>query len=653
LDGRSDVYALAAMLYEMLTGDPPFQGSTAQAVLARILTEKPTSVTQVRDATPYNVATAVDKALSKLPADRFASASQFVEALKRSDVTPPTGVQASASVDTATPSTERQSPANRAVLAAATMVFIAVAAVVGRMTAPTPEPQVVRATLSFADDPEVVGVGPEQAVAVTGHVTPDGRSVVFVGRTRTGSAAYRRDLSSDEAEAIVGTDGAQELHISPDGTQLVYYSSGSPFVVPMTGGVPRRIEGISFGIHWGHDGYLYGTGGDQTSLVRVSETGGEAELLAQADSGFQYYFPALIPGSDKLLVAHTPPEWTFRALGDAPERSMIRMLDLESGEVTDLIPGVAPYFVPPDILVYGGVTGPTYARIDVESGTMASPAQPFLPRANGFDVSISPAGHLIYVKGAEGGQQVVLVDENGGERSAITEQTAIEMARVSPDGGRILVSQGNPPDLWVYQLSGEAPIRLTFGDGEYGQPAWSKTGEYVYMTSGNGPASDMYRVRSDGLGSPELVRDQDVAVFYPATAPGGDWVVFYELREDTQRDVLALRQDDPEEVIEVVATPANERGPALSPDERFVAYTSNGTGIDEVYVTRFPSGEGRWQVSSGGGWEPVWGDDGRRLYFRGPDGYMIADVDTQSGFRVLRATTSPFGTWCTAARASS
>jgi serine/threonine-protein kinase len=634
LDGRSDVYALAAMLYEMLTGDPPFQGSTAQAVLARILTEKPTSITQVRDSTPYNVAMAVDRALSKLPADRFTSASQFVEALKRADATPPSGVQPAARADAG----KRNTRAAPLALIGVATAALAVGLGVGRTTAPEPQPQVVRATLSFADDPDIIGVGPEQAVSVAGHVNPDGRSVVFIGTTRTGSHVYRRELDSDAAEPIVGTDGAQEVTVSPDGTQVAYFGIGGAYIVPMTGGVPRRIEGVAFGIAWGEDGYLYGTGTDQRSLVRVPVDGGEAEVLAEPDSSFQYYWPQVLPGGRKLLVAHTVPDWSARALGDAPERSMLRLLDLETREVQDLVPGAMAYFVDPDVIVYAGVTGPTYAHIDVETGTLTSASQPFLPRAIGFDVSISRTGHLVYVKGAEGGQQVVFVDEDGAERSALTELGVIDQAVVSPDGTRVLVTQGTPTDAWVYQLSGEAPIRLTFGDGEYAQPAWSRDGNWVYMTSGNGVGSDLYRVRADGLGSPELLRDEEVAVFYPSTTPGGDWVAFYELRDESLRDILAFPQDDPEDVTEVVATPANERGPALSPDERFMAYISDGTGIDEVYVTRFPSGEGRWQVSSGGGWEPIWSDDGQRLFFRTAEEYQAADVDTRDGFRVIRTS---------------
>jgi serine/threonine-protein kinase len=620
------------MLYEMLTGDPPFQGSTAQAVLARILTEKPTSATQVRDSTPYHVSAAVDRALSKLPADRFASASQFVEALKRPGTAPTASAPAGSTAQAAPAKSRRSMP----MVAGGLVAALAAGALLGRMLAPTPDPQVVRATLSFADDPELVAVGPNQGEAVTALVTPNGRSVIFVGATRTGNQLYRRDLESDAAEAIVGTEGAYEVEISPDGRNLVFFGGERAFMVPVTGGVARPIEGVLFGIDWAEDGYLYGTGTNSQDLVRVPADGGEVELLAQPDSGRQYYLPQLLPDRKHVLVAHTFPDWNIRDVGDAAERSMLRIVNMETKEVQDLVPGAMAFFAPPDLMVYAGAAGPTWARIDVETATLKGAARPFLPRAVGFDVSLSPSGHIVYVKGTSAGDQVVFVDGDGGEKGAVTDLDAVGLIDISPEGDRVVVSRGVPPDLWVHHLSGEAPIRLTFGDGEYDQPAWSGDGSHVYMTSGNGPASDLYRVRADGLGSPEVIRDEDVAVFYPSTTPGGEWVTFYELRPETQRDILALRQDSPSEVVEVVATPANERGPQLSPDERFMAYVSDVTGIDEVYVTRFPSGEGRWQVSSGGGWEAIWSVDGNRLFYRTATEYREAVVDPGEGFRVIR-----------------
>jgi serine/threonine-protein kinase len=638
IDGRSDVYALAAMLYEMLTGDPPFQGSTAQAVLARILTEKPTSVTQVRDSTPYHVAAAVDRALAKLPADRFSTASHFVEALKRGEAQPPAAAQPSVNTSTASgPAVD--SRRRRLILVATVVLSMAAAAIVGRITAPTAAPQVVRATLSFADYPEIVAVENTTDGTHTAVVTPDGRTVVFMARTRTGSAVFRRDLDTDAPEIVVGAEGGSSLEVSPDGANLLFTRNTEAYIVPLGGGVPRPVDGLAYGADWAVDGYLYGLAADLRTLVRVPDNGGPADTVALPDSAYSFSHPQLLPGGRTLLVTHVPESanWNSRAVTAGVDGSTLQLVDMQSGERRDLTPGFGGMFVPPDLLVYAGPAGPTYVRMDPRRGEIVGAAQPFLQGAWGFDLTLSPTGHLVYLKETGGGDQVVFVDRAGNEQEVVAGPTRIGSAVVSPDGGRVLVSQGSRLDLWVYELSGEAPTRLTFGDGDYDHPAWSGDGRYAWMSNGNGPGSDLYRVTADGLGSPELVRDESVAVFDPVTVPGGRWVAFYENRTtSTGRDILAFPAESPEDAQEIVATPANERAPALSPDERFLAYVSDITGTDEVYVTRFPSGEGRWQVSSGGGWEPVWSPDGRRLYFRTAESYMESDVATQDGFRLLR-----------------
>jgi len=632
LDGRSDVYALAAMLYEMLTGDPPFPGSTAQSVLAKILTEKPRPVTAAREATPSHVGFAVEKALAKLPADRFASAGAFVEALR----TP--GAGGTAATTAAHPEMlEGRIPTGRAKkigpILTAGLFMLALGLLLGRLSRPAVEPEAIIATLSFNDHPDIVSVGDPQGRGATAEVSPDGRTVVFVGRTREGQQLYRRDLNSPTVEPIVGTEGAFDHRFTPDGREIVFTRDGKE-LVSLEGGIARPVADFTFPPRPGADGFVYGTSVGSRDLVRRSLDGGPVDTLA-TDSVGSFAYPQLLPDGRTVLVTHIMSSSGIPTVTQSPDWNevFISLVDVESGEITPLIPGGAAQFAEPDVLIFQFEGSMAAVRFDPRGLEIIGSARPILPDAAGHDVTISTSGHLVYTRPGAGGQQMVWVNSDGVEQGQVGSLDQLGSAAVSPDGTMVVASQGQPYDLWVYPLSGEAPRRLTFGDGDFDQPAWSGDGRAVWMTSGNGAGSDLYRISADGTGSPELVYDADNAIFWPVTVPGGRWVVFYEDRGEAFRDIRAMDEND-RTPIDIVATSANERAPALSHDERFLAYISDATGTDEVYVTRFPSGEGRWSVSSGGGWEPLWSPDGSRLYFRTQNSYMVATVETDEGFRV-------------------
>jgi serine/threonine protein kinase len=254
ITARSDVYALGAMLYEMLTGDPPFTGSTAQAVVARVLTESPRAMLPQRHTIPPHVEAAVLTALEKLPADRFATAAEFAEALSGRNYVPTVPSAAPAPTRPTTVAARRRDPVTLALVGAAAA---AVAAALWGWLRPTPEPTVNRFSLFLP---------PEQAlqpVTQSGNrvaISPDGKRLVYVGPAERGGKLWLREHDELTSTPIVGTEGAGSPFFSPDGRHVAFLVQGTTLrSVSLDGGPVLTLSDSvnSTGGEWGPDGFIY------------------------------------------------------------------------------------------------------------------------------------------------------------------------------------------------------------------------------------------------------------------------------------------------------------------------------------------------------------------------------------------------------------
>jgi Tol biopolymer transport system component len=209
---------------------------------------------------------------------------------------------------------------------------------------------------------------------------------------------------------------------------------------------------------------------------------------------------------------------------------------------------------------------------------------------------------------------------------------------MSPDGKRLALSvlRDNNWDVWVYNLEREVSTRLTFHDGYDADQIWSPDGTHIYFTSDRDGAAMPYRKRADGSGEAERLTDSEIE-FYPLSASPDGTALIGETNNDGI-DITVLQLDQHGDPEPFVATPFSDRDPAFSPDGRWVAYSSDESGISEVYVRPFPASGGRWQVSDGGGRFPTWSADGRELFYRTDEGVMVAAVETAGDtFRVGKA----------------
>jgi serine/threonine-protein kinase len=616
----SDVYSLASVLYEMLVGEPPYTGATAQAVLARILTADAPAATEARPSIPPHVDAVLRRGLERLPADRFARAGDFARSLadrgfRHGDAA------AAAPAGSAGPRT-----ALLAVTAVVALVATAVAA--WALTRPTAgAPQVARFPSPFLPGQEpVIGIG---------AIAPDGSFFVYAGPSTTGEHARQlwvRRFDELESRPLEGTGNAMGAAISPDGTQIAY--RGEDFgwrAIAAVGGPSRPLidDPMQRRVVWGDDGFVYGWSLDE--WVRTREEGGALASLSGGEGPTgRADAEQLLPGGRGLLVT------TFQG-----GSGTIAILDIGAGALREVGPGQGARFIEPGYLVFRTDDGFLSAGpFDLSTGAFTGPVVPILDNVADFDVSDS--GTLLYRTDQSPGYEFVWLDREGRGTPAAPGWMAPPGLTprgfdLSPDGRRIAFSADGPdgsPDVWIRELPDGALTRLTDDPGQEWNPRWLPGGERVTYTSGVTGGRLTLSRRADGAGGVDTIFDGSRDAPSAELSPDGEWLVLRVGREGGRlRYIAAARpgaEAEPPEVI--LGEDYNAFTPALSPDGRHLAYVSDESGRWDVYARPFPDVEAsRLQVSNEGGSGPVWSPSGDELFY----------VDEQLRLNSVRIETSP------------
>ncbi|MBA2291747.1 MAG: protein kinase, partial [Gemmatimonadales bacterium] len=622
ITARSDVYALGAMTYEMLIGDPPFTGSTAQAIVAKVMTSEPAGLIAQRKSIPAAVEDTVLTALEKLPADRFASASEFAAALSA-----PTG----ATLRAANRREAQTAPGWRTLAPWAIAIIAIVAAAWGWL-----RPEAARPVLRYGFAPPLSqGVIPRSQTPVA---SPDGSFLVYLGPSDDGTNQLwvkRRD--ADAATPLIGTAAAQRFAISPDGGWIVFTANGRLSKIPVTGGAPVLLAsenvGGPYGVAWSDDGTIIFSDRSAAGLLRVSANGGAVSPLWHSDSLLALSPSALPGGHGTLFVSR------------APRLSTTQLMAIRGPGDTahTLVAGaIAGEFVGPDLLVYSNDEGRLFVvRLDLKRlktiGT-ATAIDERLASDLGFAAfSISDAGTLVKLSSAAlTGRmfEMAWVDRTGRETlidSSWTFQLTTTAANhgwaLSPDGSRLAIGLGTDAgdDIWVKPLPTGAPYRVTFDPLSDFRPRWSSDGRFITFLGRRRPEG-VYRRRADGSGSDSLLIASilDEAVM----SPDDRWLVLRQGSVGAMaggRNITGILVGIDTAPRPVLVTEFDEMAIALSPDGKWMAYQSNETGRTEVFVRPFPDTDaGKKQVSSGGGVAPLWSRDGKELFYLGSAKHMMS-----------------------------
>ncbi|MEO6463393.1 MAG: protein kinase [Candidatus Eisenbacteria bacterium] len=617
-DARSDLWALGAVLYQMATGQPAFQGTSQARLIASILTIEPRPISELVPLAPPALDRLVRACLAKDRDERIQTAHDVKLQLRWIDEG---GSQAGvpAPVAAARRRHERLAWTVAAVAAAAALGLGAWIA-----TRPAPRRQPVRFEIAAA---------PGARGFLWPRLSPDGSTLAYLAADSTGARRIHiRRLDTVEPVVLAGTEEAGRPFWSPDGSTLAFMVADKLKKVSSAGGPLQLVADARgrFDGTWGADGVILLDGGPGDSILAVSASGGAvkpATRLDRARGEVSHAWPSFLPDGKRFL---------FTVDQAAGELDLIQLGKLGSFDVTtiDSCDSRVEY-VAPGYLLYAR-TGTLFARrFDLGSGKCRGEAFPVVENlgnlANSGDFSGSLTGTIAY-RARVGGtkEQIVLVDRAGRVLETIRPSGNFSEVAPSPDGTRLVFSEvdersGNT-DLWVSDLRRGTTSRLTFDPGNDVWPVWSPDGQEIAFASTRNGGFRVWVKRASGVGEERRVPGQVGGIHGPDgwSAIHGVLTMSYQSNAgDWNVKAMSPRDSVPPIAISE-ATGFLEFQASISPDGRWVALASNESGRSEVYVQSYPVPSGRWQVSTSGGRDALWRQDGRELFYRTPSDTVMA-----------------------------
>ena len=631
VDARTDIYSLGAVTYEMLAGEPPHAGPTAQSIIAKLMTEEVRPLTILRRSVPPHVDAAVRHALEKLPADRFATAQAFADAISGKSIATLSASGAPALTSRADGAASRRARARLAVretvMAALLVVAIGFGLAEWKRANRPDDSTVLRFQLVLPKEQLFNDALGGTLLAIS----PRGDRIAYVANTPTSSGSVLWLRSAEEIgvkQLLNRGDAIRTPCFSPDGMWVAFTAGNEVRKVSVEGGpvaTLATLPDLPLGLTWGPNGFLV-AGSSAAGLFVIPERGGPARLLPKAEGVGSDRYPVFLPDGKTVVYVSVP------SGGFANARLAFASVADGKRVITD-VAGSAPLAALNGQLVYATLAGAVMAvPIDGDHVTVNSPVplvQDVVVDPNGgAKAAVSASGTLVYRSGRSENQPMIV---RGGATPLIAELRDYSSPRFSPDGKRVALTISRPegPDVWVYDRAQNTLTKVT-SEGSNQRPEWSHDGKRLLFASARGGQSAFWWQPADGSGAAELLYKPVEGDPYEAVlSPDGHWLVYRTgPGGKPSRSIFAVELVGEHKSVPLV-TGNSSLTPRLSPDGHWLAYQSNESGTFEIYVRPFPGPGGKVQVSSGLGTEPLWAASGRMLYYR--SGRDVVGVSVTTG----------------------
>ena len=647
VDRRTDIWALGCVLYECLAGRRAFEGSTLSDTLAHILTSDP-DWSKLPATTPTAMSLLIRRCLRKDLRQRIQSAGDVRLALEDDDGT------------AFTPVVRTSSRVAWLVFAGAAVVFaggLALFLSAPSASRPVVPPTAVRADVVFPDQaPLWFEDGNSLAMS------RDGRTIAWVGGTGSARRLWVRSVDQIEARALAGTEEASSPFFSPNGEWLGFFTPTALKKIRISGGSLQTLAPVDSrprGAAWGEDDSIVFSSVDAPLRHLPSGADGSATIAQIPDCAAQVAFRSGFPDVESSFTRSRPS--LRRCAGRA-----IAAFDLASGSEKTVIEDAAqPAVLPNGNLLFLRGDALYSVAFDADTSPKRRATHGRSQRAVWCEHSDRPIRHRRWTfavpAGAEHGAKPLMVVEwrgiTGDPRLLISDPGTYRDLRFSPDGQRLAYSawvpvDANATDLFVHDLRRDVKIRLAGNPvvAEW-RPVWTSDGRFIVYSNfiPSHPSNGIHRIRADGSGQPEqltttptTVRVMQVPV---SISPDGKYLAYQEQERNQPADIWILPLDPAGAPFRFFASPASDTLPVFSPDGRWIAYASDESGTNELYIRPFPKADAKWQVSSSGTLdEHAWSRDGSKLFFRVGDGQslMAATISTADGSLAIGRATSIF-----------